>query len=267
MSEPHTVTIDFRGLCAFIGDEPRPKHRIEVVLVAAETVVAGLCRHDPVLVFGKRHFETIGPQRDRMVSFTNANGQDIGTWDLRGRRLMVGGAGGDLHVDYDSYGDILGLRSLAADGAEVHGDWLKSPGMGAHLTIDRGEVSAWDRSDPWYLVRQNGQPQSDSVRFLRVVRWKVPVDRDTGFLRLATAVDEWIDFRPGAHLTICNLCPLDEWEPPYAKDVLAYYEFSKYKDHIPPQDRYVLYRDDREADGSERPGVDACPPLTGYLAD
>jgi hypothetical protein len=287
-----TLTIDFKGLCAFVGDakDPAQTSRLDVIMMAADTAVTHtkLCRHDPVLIFRRKEdFANAGPKTNHM-SFADVEDQDLGVWDLRGKTIELQGAYratvGALRL-LPTYHEILNLDLLTRASAEVDPLWMNGnghPGVAARLRIDQGEVSGgavW--SDRYGLAPRKGKPgPADWVQFRQVVRWHVYAQPEHQFLRLAVDEEEFLEVRHKAHLVISNLCPLSAGGSFLSEDILVYYELAK--DKIPFDERFVFHPDDPQWTAGagpggvpagpftgfpSRPGVDACPPLSGFAAN
>jgi len=274
------LTIDFKGLCAFVTDTKDPDHATKLHVVMVDTDKAApkedLCRHDPMVVFrGDEDFLQAGKATDH-GSFSSLDEEDFGFWKVAGKDLTL------EHVDPKtqepleidkSFSRVLSFSAINDRDGEVEPKCIEQPnfpGVGARLTLDHGRVSACRWSDSWALAPRDGKPDpQDFMRFRQVVRWRVfakPTSQAVHF-RLSAGKDEWIQLKHRAHVVICNLCPLAPGGGP-AEDLLAYYAFCKHP--VQEDKRYVLHPKPQVtgfagAGYPVRPGVDACPPLAGYL--
>ena len=303
MAKP-TLTVDFKGLCAFVANAEHPEAatRLDVVMVAAEVAIPGLCRHDPVLIFrAKEDFRTAGKDTHHL-SFAGVDGKDIGLWDLRGKDLVLDQddpcTGRPLRLRR-SYAEVLSLKHLTEDSGEVDPDWVNGgafPEIGARLRIEHGSVYGRQWSAKWGLALKDCTPDADDwINFRQVVQWQVTAQPESHYLRLLASEHEWIEFERGAHVTICNLCPYSAGSLEIADDVLAYYELAPVP--LPSEKRFVLhpYKEDAEpqpgsnesgsgasAPATEsgfsaeddplggkfvRPGIEACPPLRAFTKE
>jgi hypothetical protein len=299
-----TLTVDFKGLCAFVANAEHPEAatRLDVVMVAAEEAIPGLCRHDPVLIFrAKEDFANAGKDTHHL-SFAGVDGKDIGLWDLRGKDLVLDQddprTGRPLRIR-PSYSEVLSLERLTEDSGEVDPDWVQGDGfpeIGARLRIEHGAVHGRQWSAKWGLALKDCKPDEDDwIYFRQVVRWQVTAQPQSHYLRLLAGEHEWIEFKRSAHVTICNLCPYSAGSPAIAEDVLAYYELAPVP--LPSEKRFVLHPftedaeiqpDSTESGGDPsvgateggfsagndpfggypvRPGTEACPPLQAFTKE
>lgn len=275
------LTIDFKGLCAFVADARNPGYakKLHVVMLDTDTALpnGGLCRHDPMVVFrGGEDFIQAGKATDH-YSFSSLDEEDFGFWKVAGKELTLESVDTKTRKPLKiagSFSRVLSFAQINKGAGEVEPKSVKDPGfpgVSSRLTLDHGRVSACRWSDTWGLAPKNGTPTpKDWMRFRQVVRWRVyakPLPQAVHF-RLSAGKDEWIQLEHRAHIVICNLCPLSPGGGP-AEDLLAYYAFCKHP--IPADERYVLHPKPQSsgfagAGRPVRPGVDACPPLAGYLA-
>lgn len=278
-----TLTIEFKGLCAFVADrkDTGSASRIHVVMMDTDTAETGveLCPHDPIVVYRlKQDFLDAG-EETRHHSFSSVDDQDLGFWMVKGKSLTLAGIDPrdeeSLIIDKTSYQGLLSLDRLNAQKGTVARDAvtrLGHPGVGALLTIEHGCVSAERTSGRWGLApRNSNQKPQEFFTFQQVVCWSLESRKSPAVqgLRLTAGGEEWIEFRDEARVVICNLCPLTVGGPMVAEDVLAYYALCEHP--LPERERHVLHPEQVRigvpgAADIRRPGVDACPPLTGYLS-
>lgn len=284
MAEP-VLTIDFKGLCAFVSnaEDPKDATHVDVIMLAAEKAISKpkLCRHDPVLVFREKDFERAGDRTQHIAFQTyfselpqKHRDQDIGVWDLRGESLTLEGEKlptGKLKID-PSFEEILSLGALTGGDARVLPKWTNGDmpaGVAARLRIDHGVLSGGPHVTGEYGLATLQASPTAWFPFRQSARWEVYAKPETPFLFLKSGKDEWVQLREGAHILISNLCPLAPGGIEPDVDVLAYYAMAKAK--VKVADRLVFHRKPQGLQPPPppsgfpvRPGASACPPLRGY---
>jgi len=273
-----TLTIDFKGICAFVADAEKAKDatRIRVAMMDREHAKGPVCPHEPIVVFRlEEDFLTAsGPEFHRSVS--TADGKNLGFWSVTKQALSVEDVDpalkGSLVVDR-TYDEILKIADLNDGDGRVDAASVSKPGshgVSAILDIDHGRVRALRWSDVrWGIAPETGNPQPTGYNYIRqIVRWEIQAPKASGSrgLRLSNGSD-WIQLQKGAHIVISDLCPFEAGDVTIAQDVLAFYPFLK--NPLPSGQRNVLYLEGSHGPNSStpvRPGVDACPPATGVLA-
>lgn len=302
MDETPTLTIDFQGLCAFVGDaeDPGDWTRVDVFLIDAERAIGRprLCRHDPVLLYRQHHFESMARNDDDHRAFPlyvpeltahtdpkirDLGDQSLGLWDLKGKRLALEGVKASTKHPLQvapSFHEVLGLHQLTSGDGRVDPRWasgFKQPGIAACLRIEHGRLSGGPHlTTGWGLGRRKTSGKIQWIRFRQSVRWEVFADPSNYFLKLATNRSEWIRVRPRntdsstrrpPHLIVSNLCPLSAGGLPIDEDVLAYYAMPR--NRVASKDRLILHRKPARKNGGSgkpvQPTLGSCPPLRAYV--
>lgn len=290
------LTVDFKGLCAFVGNGPTPQTStsVDVLMFHGEGSKPTLCRHDPVVLFrsrpGVKSFDR-ALSNTKHTSFQihlpelsqKDRNQDIGVWDIAGEHLALEGLqkGSVQPLTFDpTYSEVLNLSQLTGATAHIKKGWLPSDGLppssvAARLTIDHGVLSggADVSAGEWAFEKlpPANPPTAGWLTFRQSVRWEVYGNLlpAPGFVTLRAGHKNAVLFEKGAHLSICNLCPLSAGIAGPSKDVIVYYSMAK--DKVKASDRLVLYPRPKAnpappSNGGffARPGMDACPPLQAY---
>lgn len=278
-----TLTIDFVGLCAFVAHgNPKKPDKVTVLLIDTDKAAPndGLCRHDPLLlVRAEDLIAGVGSDEGRFASvfpsdeYCKPSEQNIGLFGLRGKELRLENllsASKSSVEPCDSYYNVLSLDKLTRRTAKVQADWVDGTikhGVAARLEITQGKLFGVRESDEWALARPDSDPGDCWITFQQIVRWEVctqPKDA-AGYWTLLLGQNESLELKNPAHLVISNLCPLDGQVAAVAPDILAFYAMAE--DFVKPDHRRVLHRryGARGDDSPERPGSEACPPVTGWV--
>lgn len=271
------LTIDFKGLCAFVADHEDPKQATRLhVAMMGDKEQNGVCRHDPLVLFRLEDFAA-GDSATVHYSSHTVDGQHLGFWPVHGKTLTLDGIKLPQAPKVSlrrTYGEVLRIADLngGKDGAVVQQHVTKpgKHGVGAVLEIRHGVVSAHTWTDErWAIAPSKATPKPDGYFYVRqVVRWRIvaPSSSVGAGVTLKAGPHEWIQFTRGAHIVISNLCPFKPEDVKEAEDVLAYYPICK--NPLPPPSQNVLHLEGPSSLAAKtltRPGMDACPPAAAYL--